>query len=276
MSKPETYKSTLQNHLARYKRRRLGISADGLWRKNQKSYAHILPEELRKLNIIEGIRAEFWEYRQKTKIKLHDDFHHLNSSQAMCFNLMFPLLNSDEGTKSLQRLLGFGRGEVQAVEFEKVADRKEGTSFDCVVNLQSGRTIYTEIKLSESDFGTTIGDERHLLKLRDTYSERLRGKVVDVALTPPIFFRNYQLLRNISFIDAQRNDLLVLLFPQANRALERGERFVKDHLTPDLIKHVKFIYLEKAIEELLRARSPRLVAYYSAFAEKYLPPSSQL
>ena len=67
---------------------------DGNWR--GKFYPHILPKEKKDLNIIEGIRNDFWPYLNKTDIKLHQYFHHLNSSQALCFNLFFPLIKNEE------------------------------------------------------------------------------------------------------------------------------------------------------------------------------------
>jgi hypothetical protein len=83
----------IKNHLSEYKIKRLGVDQNGTWTKTLEEYSHILPELLLRLNIIETYRKEFWEYRSRQpEIKLHKDFHHLNSSQAMCFNLFFPFV----------------------------------------------------------------------------------------------------------------------------------------------------------------------------------------
>jgi hypothetical protein len=87
-----SYADALKAHLATYKRERLGVLEDGLWLKNQRPYSHILPEGLRRLNVLETIRREFWQFHEsrETVIRLHSDFHHLNSSQAFAFNVFFP------------------------------------------------------------------------------------------------------------------------------------------------------------------------------------------
>jgi hypothetical protein len=36
---------------------------------------------------------------QRRRIRLHSDFHHLNSSQTLCFNLLFPMLMEDSGNR---------------------------------------------------------------------------------------------------------------------------------------------------------------------------------
>ena len=88
------YSTKVKRHLADYKKERLQIVEDGVFKQNKKHYKHILPENLKELNIIEIYRKEFWDYSfMNEDIKLHVDFHHLNSSQAMCFNLFYPLIH---------------------------------------------------------------------------------------------------------------------------------------------------------------------------------------
>ncbi len=84
-----SYAERMKAHLAAYKRHSLGVSEDGVWAKTGNSYPHILPTDRQQLNILEPFRHEFWAYCEahKPAIRLHRDFHHLNSSQALTFNL---------------------------------------------------------------------------------------------------------------------------------------------------------------------------------------------
>ncbi len=92
----QDYIENVYQHLSQYKVNKLKIVEDGIYRKNKKPYKHILPDKEKRLNIIEPIRDKFWNYFKTTKIKLHTDFHHLNSSQALCFNLFYPMINRKE------------------------------------------------------------------------------------------------------------------------------------------------------------------------------------
>ena len=125
-----SFQSQLKDHLGDYKISNLGILEDGFWR--SKPYRHILPEELYKLNILETIRDEFWDYFETRQgPNLHKDFHHLNSSQAMCFNLFFPLFN-DKSFQNvfLSEILGCDDTGIVKQDFEVVIEEEEGTNFD--------------------------------------------------------------------------------------------------------------------------------------------------
>jgi hypothetical protein len=67
---------------------------DGKWRNGEKKYPHILPKELEKLNLLPTYRNTLNNYLEsnKSKLKKHIYFHHLNSSQAMCLNFFFLFL----------------------------------------------------------------------------------------------------------------------------------------------------------------------------------------
>src|SRR4051812_16548522 len=96
-----SYNLMLREHLAKYKQEVLGEAESGSWR-DHGPYPHILPESKQALNIIPEVRAEFWDYieecqaTESRRVKLHRDFAHLNSSQALAFNLFFPFLGSSK------------------------------------------------------------------------------------------------------------------------------------------------------------------------------------
>src|SRR5437764_1473263 len=98
-----TYQDSLKAHLVKYKHNALGIKACGTWRAKdgvEREYPHILPHQDLKKNVLAPYRDEFWSDFDSRKvndhggqaIKLHEGFSHLNSSQAMCFNLFYPLI----------------------------------------------------------------------------------------------------------------------------------------------------------------------------------------
>src|SRR5262245_1230602 len=97
-----SYADDMKMHLARYREEDLVVSELGVWFRNGKEYEypHILPWQLRELNVLPGIREEFWKYAQAEGIKVHRYFHHLNSSQAFAFNLFFPLIQAGESASA--------------------------------------------------------------------------------------------------------------------------------------------------------------------------------
>jgi len=74
------YNQLIKQHLADYKSKALGIRRDGIWKRSGKHYPHILPGERAIVNILPVYREVFCEYLDSNRIKLHQDFHHLNSS----------------------------------------------------------------------------------------------------------------------------------------------------------------------------------------------------
>jgi hypothetical protein len=135
------YREAMWPHLADYKVSALGIAQNGIWRKNRKKYPHILPFEHQRLNILEPYRDDFWEYFRSANIRLHTDFHHLSSSQAMCFNLFFSFLA--EGNRNLQLLSNVFAvdGVITSARFEVVINPAEGTNFDFCFETARSREV---------------------------------------------------------------------------------------------------------------------------------------
>src|SRR5512142_482566 len=140
------YPSDLQRHLANYKASRLGIEQPGTFRHGGKElqYGHILPAELRWLNILEQHRAEIKRYVDaRPQIKLHKFFHHLNSSQAFALNAFFPFF---EGAAAAELLAALGIGGTAVDwEVEHVADPREGTNVDVTWISEDGSRTYCEV-----------------------------------------------------------------------------------------------------------------------------------
>ena len=252
------FATTLTTHLARYKQEVLGVTENGIWLRNGQEYNHILPQYLYKLNLVEGIRNACLAHDRITRIQLHRDFHHLNSSQAFALNLFFPLLGSVEPEPELLLdALGFADAALVAWEFEAVPDYDEGTNFDLLLTLSNGNRIFIEVKLTEREFGTARNDKTHRVKRDTVYRPRLEGKVVPQALEDEVFFRQYQLMRNISY--AGTAGAVVLLFPKANTSIsQQAENFLQCYLQPKVKHSVRIVHAEELIVALLG--SPRLPA----------------
>lgn len=272
-----SYQQWLKQHLATYKVQRLGVRANGVWRRNQQSYAHILPEALSHLNILEPYRAAFWhDFMKQMRITLHPDFHHLNSSQAMCFNLFYPLLTN---LPILTAVLGVPQTIVSAYAFEHISDPTEGTNFDFYLRLNSGTQLFFELKLSETGFGTAQNNLRRHRKLETVYAPRLRHHVDDACLNPIYFFQHYQLLRNISYLNHGTPDMLFLIFPfQNTRLLEEGTSIVSK-VKPPVHNKIRLIDLEVVVDDILQAagrEESMLREHFLHFQEKYIGRTQQL
>ena len=165
-----SFQSQLKDHLGDYKISNLGILEDGSWR--NKRYRHILPKELYKLNILETIRDEFWDYfESQNALKMHRYFYHLNSSQAMCFNLFYPfIMDNNRYLNILLGTLGLPTNGVSEASFEKVIDKPEGTNFDFYIGYENGMQILFEVKLQESGFGSAINNEERNKKFKRIFN----------------------------------------------------------------------------------------------------------
>lgn len=268
-----TYSARIKTHLADYKREVLNIDTSGQWR--GKEYAHILPHEHKNLNILEAIRTDLIKYiRSQPELELHPNFAHLNSSQAACFNLFFPLLTKESWCLP-KDLLPIDISSIDHWNFEYVADTEERTNFDLFVKNNRGQELFLEFKLSENEFGTAKQDSEHLNKLAKIYEPKLRGKIRPEFLDPELFFQHYQLLRNISYADAVSPAYIVFLLPKENQSLAPPISKILDALTPEIAPQVTVSYLEDFIESLLSSDSNSdMSSYFNDYAQKYLPSSS--
>lgn len=266
------YQSTLQTHLANYAKSRLGVFEEGTFR--EKKYPHILPSRLRFLNFLEPVRSELQTYlKQNPQIKLHQFFHHLNSSQAFAFNFFFPFFAAGgKSARALSTVLGV-EADVNKWAFELILDKKENTNVDAAWQVPGEISIFCEIKLSETEFGKAVNDQRHKRKLQKIYRPRLEGLVSDGLLEEKTFFGHYQLLRNISLMAQSEKDRLVLLMPRANESLSPQLKTVLAGTQPSVRNRIHVAYIEDSIAALMTSQSvtPELRNYAKGLWEKYVP-----
>lgn len=270
------YQERLRSHLVKYKFRVLGVLANGAWKGPRTGAVaeqpHVLPPQYLRLNVLAPYRERFWsEFDRGERRPLHRDFAHLNSSQAMCFNLFYPLVVDREWAAAfVQGVLGV-KGTPRSLAFEYVEDPQENTHFDFFMALDAGR-IYFETKLAELGFGTVDLPSRERERLLQRYVPRLASLVDAKWLEPDAFFRRYQLLRNLSSL-SQPGSLLYLVLPKANQSLQQALRILPEITAGALQDRVRVLYLEDALERvrpLLRGRDDALKSHYREFREKYL------
>lgn len=267
------YDQLIKQHLADYKINTLGIARDGLWRGNGKPYPHILPEERGILNILSGYREDFCEYFDNSRISLHLDFHHLNSSQAMCFNLFFPFLFKKKLGLLASDVLSLSENEVTNAEFERVMEQVEGTNFDFSMEMASGSHILFELKLSENDFKAETPNANRKRKLDEIYRPGLTGKVVEKYLDERLFFKHYQILRNISYLREDGSDFQFFIFPRKNEQLAGTEQTIRGMVTDSFRDRVRVLYLEDLVERILQcvdSSDTGMVEHFEEFKMKYV------
>jgi hypothetical protein len=268
------YEAKIKRHLSAYKISHLKIMKDGKWKNNDKTYPHILPEDLQQLNILETIREEFWIYFKKQRIIRHRDFHHLNSSQAMCFNLFYPFILYGYLQSLLLDILNINKNEsIEEIKFEKVPNKDEGTNFDFYIKLKSNTEIFFEIKFSESDFGNVVESEVYRERLKTIYERPLSGIIPEEYLKPKLFCENYQILRNIYYLTQKPENHLFLIYPRENNKLLDYERTIKTIIGEKLQNRVSIFYLEDLVNNILETAqvyNEKVEKHFLLFKEKYL------
>jgi hypothetical protein len=270
-----TFRDRVCAHLSGYRKIHLGIDEEGVfyYRGHEHRKGHILPMGSERRNLLEPYGALFFLSEHRTT-KLHRFFHHLNSSQGLCFNLFFPLLVEGE-LALLTRSLGSTIQPPVKATFEaeselEVAVRR--TSFDFHIRNAEGREVFVEVKYTEDGFGGATDDEEHRKKFRDTYAPLLKKTeyLTDECKAPAFFLENYQILRNLVHITPQSE--VRFLFPRANmKVAMQAENAREKFLTESGRNKFRIIYLEDLVSQLIdTCRGGKLDGYYESFEQKYL------
>lgn len=264
-------------HLSNYRKNVLGLQDEGIfhYRGRQIPIGHILPCDDQELNILAPYRDTFLKSPHRSSIKLHKYFHHLNSSQALCINLFFPLIASQRNDLLLH-VLGapadmkpIPRFEAESI-LEKNAKRR--TSFDFHLPCTTGRQVFVEVKYTENSFGGALHDEHHIHKYHDTYQELVTRSpfLVEKCRDCTHFLDNYQVMRNLVHLDHQSD--VVFLFPRMNQNVKKQAENAREHFVAEHARHkLRILFLEDVVAELKqKTRNEPLGEYYAAFEQKYL------
>lgn len=271
-----SFKDEAIKSLDLYKREVLGINKSGIfkYRGQELLKKHILPTELKTHNIIEYYRDSFY-LSANSQIDFHKYYHHLNSSQALCINLFFPLI--EEGQLSIiLDLLNITRKVTEEASFEKESDIEIGgrrkTNFDFYLQLVNSLKVYFEIKYTESEFGKAKNDNEHIDKYEKTYLPLLKN---NDYINPEFsdvnnFLDSYQIMRNLSHIN--ENSFVVFVYPEANKKIHMQAQSAQENILTEKGKNkFKILILEKIIDDIIeQVESTKLKNHYQEFKLKYL------
>lgn len=269
-----SYQESIKQSLALYKANKYPTLTDGAWEKNKKAYPHILPKEDKKINLLPTYRKDLMAFIDDSNIKLHTDFHHLNSSQAMCLNFFYPLIKE----KKLELVLDFLGFDGEVVDYNTAYFEKDGlelsyketpTSFDFYLETESGKKFHFEIKYTENDFGKASKDKRHLEKFNNVYSKHLTSINSDFH-SVDVFLDNYQVLRNL--IHIEDNSYVIFLYPMGNKKIRIEAESARQYKLENKFKNNFFpVTWEDLYEFICNApMKAELQEQFSEFKNKYL------
>ena len=270
-----TFRDQACAHLSEYRKDLLGIAEEGVFlhRGTPHRKGHILPEGRERQNLLAPYGDLFFA-SEHGATKLHQYFHHLNSSQGLCINLFYPLLK-EERLPLLVRSLGSDMGLPVRAMFESPSQLENAarlTSFDFHLDNPQGRDLFVEVKYTEAGFASTKADAEHLDKFRDTYAPLLGNSpyLTKECSDPAFFLKNYQILRNLVHITALSE--VVFLFPRANeKVAEQAAHARATFLTQGGRERMRIVFLEDLVAKLIAAcRGTSLEGYYESFRKKYL------
>ncbi len=267
-----SFTKEIKEHLSKYKMEKFSTFENGLWKNNKQAYSHILPEENKFFNFLETYRNDLIDYISINKIKLHSDFHHLNSSQAMCLNFFFPFFKEKQ-MKLITDFIGFSD---ETIDYNTVAFEKHGleaklrrrpTYFDFYFETTSGKKLYFEIKYTEGSFGKAIVNSN---KFDNVYSKFLKP-LNNSFHSEQEFFNNFQILRNLIHIDD--NSFVVFVYPQDNRGIRRdAERVKSDFLNSTYHNNFFSVTWEMLFESVYSStKNTTISKQLDDFKAKYLP-----
>ncbi len=241
------YQEKIKEHLAHYKNTELKITENGKWR--GKEYGHILPRERKEENIFESYRKDFFD-DTLSEINYHINFHHLNSSQAMCINFFYPLYKR----KRLDLVLAVLEIKKEQIAYKKVCFEKisdiDGTSFDFYFETKSGLNFYFEIKYTENGFGRAKNDDEHKCKYKEVYKSKLQNIKDEYKGMRP-FFANYQIIRNLIHID--KDSYVVFVYPQENIKIREGAEKTAEILEESAKSYFHCLPWEKLLTHIDKA-----------------------
>lgn len=268
------FKKEMEKHLEDYKVNRLGIEESGEWRGEE--YFHILPLPYKDLNLLEPYRIDLANHIEGEGINRHWGFHHLTSSQAVCLNFFYPLIK-EEQLSALLEVLQLADEEVKECSFEMEVAGGDGTNFDFYIELASGKKLFFEIKYTEDGFGKKGASRNYQEKYDSFYRDGLAPKLKPGLDGYESFMKDYQLMRNISYVDASDENLLIILYPEGNRRIRKEyDNVLANVIESSFHPNIRLLTWETVCRDLLDMLqnspdvSERLVNQYKEFIEKYL------
>lgn len=252
-------------------------------------YAHIFEKETDwPYNLLQPYRAKLVEYlKSHPDIDVHTSAHHLDSSQMMCMNFFYPLMeerklvsilkyinpNIDWGTPSA--CFEFNSPlEMKLAKTNKLPNKlNKPTNFDFYIETDKGYHLYFEIKYTENDFGkpqkvkgTNDYPSQYDEKFNKVYNQLIPACIDPQRKGDKLFFlSHYQLMRNLVHLQTEK-DYVIFLVPQKNPIIKHAREIRKELVSlSDNCKIVEWEDIIKVVEN-----DPLLHEYYAEFKKKYL------
>jgi hypothetical protein len=272
-----SYQKEIKTHFEENKEKLFGKIENGKWRNSECIYPHILPEDRKILNLLPTYRISLDKYLENNKqeLKKHIYFHHLNSSQAMCLNFFYPLIEEKE-LDIILKLIGFENEEINYGKtcFEKESDIEKSnknyraTNFDLYIETVSGKKIFFEIKYTEQEFGKAKPDTIHINKFDDVYKGNLKV-IKDEYCEPDVFFENYQILRNLICIT--KESYVVFLYPEKNKRIKTQAESAKSKILKSEVANnlINLTWEDVLNFAELNIKSSKIKEQLKSFREKY-------
>jgi hypothetical protein len=135
----------------------------------------------------------------------------------------------------------------------------------------SGKPESSEVKLSETEFGKAIGNDRRRVKLI-RYSETLKLHLEGRRLAEASFFEAYQFNRNVWHMVREDRSRLMFLLPRANAILWTRLDELLSGVMPQTRKRISAVAIEDVIGRLSTdGQCPDAMRVYAnRLKEKYL------
>ena len=265
--KEREQEEAIKKHLSRYKLNYLKIEDSGSW--NNTMRPHILPENEKIKNLIMcSYEKEFKSLFEKEKEFFHPYFAHLNSSQALCFNLFYPLVIKNCLSLIHSSISKDAKAFFEYVEddsFEKASNRKEKTNFDFFIN-DKGNKYFFEIKYTERQFEPEDADSKHDKKYKAYYMEQVR-KIANEEITEEEFFKSYQIWRNVCHSDTGK---VFFVLPKTRVSLIESVNCVIKKCKNEYQKSINILFIEDLVQIFLKIEDSKFQKHFQEFFGKYL------
>ena len=270
-----TYQNEIKKWLSEYKITHFKGLENGICKNNKRKYSHILPVANQFDNFLPKYKEDLSKYIREKNIKLHSAFHHLNSSQAMCLNMFYPLFKEKKLDLLIKVLkLGSDSVDYDSVCFEKesILDKEKNyrpTNFDFYFRTNDGKEIHFEIKYTEQGFGTPKRDQEHVAKYESVYKKHCSA-IDSKYCNCDNFLDKYQLMRNL--IHISNNSYVVFIFPENNKNIKQQAEFAKSVLVKsDFQQNVINLTWEHLLGYIdsINLDSDKLTTQMNDFKDKY-------
>ena len=258
---------TIKKHLVMYKLNYLKIESSGFWKNSM--CPHILPKNEAIKNLIMcSYEKEFRNLFESEKELLHPLFAHLNSSQALCFNLFYPLVISNRLSLIDSSVSKEAKAFFEYVEdnsFEKTPNRKEKTNFDFFIN-DKGNKYFFEIKYTERHFEPVKADYKHDKKYKAYYRDQVK-KIANEEISEEEFFDLYQIWRNVCHSDTGK---VYFVLPKNRVSLIESVNSVIKKCKKEYQNFINILFIEDLIQTFLKNDDRKLQKHFQEFFDKYL------